>query len=189
MNTIQASGVIKRKPNKDGLLDADFEPPCSFQIRKKFDLRRTQMSPVRASTAGTEQSKFLCNSKVRVNTSIPRCHDYNRDVEPGTINLAMRHKILSVRPRFGAIPWRHRERQHEFKIAIIVTLFVLLVYPRTILIIYSFSAETNVNSAIHAKLWMRILLYSNSMVNPFLCSLRHREIWREFVKWFAPCRL
>lgn len=57
----------------------------------------------------------------------------------------------------------------EFKIAkttaIMVILLILLVYPRIILIIYSFSAATDLN---HAKLWIRILLYSNSVVNPFL---------------------
>lgn len=189
INTEQASSITKSEPTHDGSLNADLRPRCFLKMRKEFEPRRTQIKPVRASKTGTKPTQLLYNSRVRdTGTSLSRSHDHDQEKEPGTTNnLAMQ----SARPRFGAIPSRQSERQSEFKIAkttaIIVTLFILLVYPRIILIIYSLSAPTKLTSVNHAKLWIRILLYSNSVVNPFLYSLRHREIWREFTKWFAPC--
>jgi len=86
---------------------------------------------------------------------------------------------------------RQRESQLEFKIlkttGLIVMLFFLLVFPRIVVIIYGISAGNDLESVIHARLWMRILLYCNSAVNPFLYSLRHREIWREFMKLVRCC--
>ena len=86
---------------------------------------------------------------------------------------------------------RQRESQLEFKIlkttGLIVMLFFVLVFPRIVVIIYSISAGNDLESVIHARLWMRILLYCNSAVNPFLYSLRHREIWREFMKLVRCC--
>ena len=86
---------------------------------------------------------------------------------------------------------RQRESQLEFKIlkttGLIVMLFFLLVFPRIVVIIYSISAGNDLEYVIHARLWMRILLYCNSAVNPFLYSLRHREIWREFMKLVRCC--
>ena len=86
---------------------------------------------------------------------------------------------------------RQRESQLEFKIlkttGLIVMLFFLLVFPRIVVIIYSISAGNDLEYVIHARLWMRILLYCNSAVNPFLYSLRHREIWHEFMKLVRCC--
>ena len=86
---------------------------------------------------------------------------------------------------------RQRESQLEFKIlkttGLIVMLFFLLVFPRIVVIIYSVSAGNDMEYVIHARLWMRILLYCNSAVNPFLYSLRHREIWHEFMKLVRCC--
>lgn len=88
---------------------------------------------------------------------------------------------------------RQRESQLEFKIlkttGLIVMLFFLLVFPRIVVIIYSISARSDLEYVIHARLWMRILLYCNSAVNPFLYSLRHREIWREFMNLVRCCYL
>lgn len=192
MNTEQTSNAIS-KPDQEGSFNAVFEPRSTFKTLTKMQPKRTQINPVRASEARAEPIQYLHNmhsTALRVtNTPLPRSHD--REVEPGTTNnLAARREILSTRPSFGANSSRQTERQNEFRIAkttaIIVTLFILLVYPRIILIIYSLSAGTKAESIHHAKLWIRILLYCNSVVNPFLYSLRHREIWREFLKWCAP---
>lgn len=78
------------------------------------------------------------------------------------------------------------ERKATNTIAIVIGAFVLLVYPRIILILYHFAAsETAVSK--HARFWIRILLYSNSVVNPALYAWRHNEFKREFMKIFRQC--
>lgn len=78
------------------------------------------------------------------------------------------------------------ERKATNTIAIVIGAFVLLVYPRIILILYHFAApETAVSK--HARFWIRILLYSNSVVNPALYAWRHNEFKREFMKIFRMC--
>lgn len=79
-----------------------------------------------------------------------------------------------------------REHKAANTIAIVIGAFVLLVYPRIILILYHFAApETAVSK--HARFWIRILLYSNSVVNPVLYAWRHNEFKREFKKIFLKC--
>ena len=188
MNIEQATSAIKSKPNQEGSFNADFEPRCSLKTPKESEQKRTQINPVGAPKAGTNHPY---SRKVQgTDATVSRSHDH--EVEPGTSNNpAVRHQTISAQPSFGANPSRKTERQNEFRIAKttakIVILFILLVYPRIILIIYSLSAGTKAESIHHAKLWIRILLYCNSVVNPFLYSLRHREIWREFLKWCGPC--
>ena len=79
-----------------------------------------------------------------------------------------------------------REHKTANTIAIVIGAFALLVYPRIILILYHFAApETAVSK--HARFWIRILLYSNSVVNPVLYAWRHHEFKREFKKIFRKC--
>lgn len=58
---------------------------------------------------------------------------------------------------------------------------MILVYPRIILILYHFATPETKESK-HARFWIRILLYSNSVVNPGLYAWRHKEFKREFKK-------
>ncbi|KAL9954369.1 hypothetical protein ACROYT_G041894 [Oculina patagonica] len=78
------------------------------------------------------------------------------------------------------------ERKAAKTIAFVIGAFVLLVYPRIILILYHFAASETAQSK-HARFWIRILLYSNSVVNPALYAYRHNEFKREFKKIFLKC--
>ena len=79
-----------------------------------------------------------------------------------------------------------KERKAAKTIAIVIAVFALLVYPRIILILYHFAAPETAASK-HARFWIRILLYSNSVVNPVLYAWRHNEFNREFKKIFRKC--
>lgn len=79
-----------------------------------------------------------------------------------------------------------KEHKAANTIAIVIGAFVLLVYPRIILILYHFAAPETAASK-HARFWIRILLYSNSVVNPVLYAWRHKEFKREFQKIFRKC--
>lgn len=123
------------------------------------------------------------------------CQSSSRDqeIQPCSFKnpiIASETRLDRACPRVGAFLARKSEHQVEWKTAkttgIILMLFIFLVYPRIVVIIYSLFAPTKVSSTNHARLWMRILLYCNSVVNPFLYSLRHREILREFSK-LVPC--
>ena len=73
------------------------------------------------------------------------------------------------------------ERKAAKTIAFVIGAFVLLVYPRIILILYHFAAPETARSKL-ARFWIRILLYSNSVVNPALYAWRHKEFKTEFRK-------
>ena len=79
-----------------------------------------------------------------------------------------------------------KERKTASTIAIVIGAFVTLVYPRIILILYHFAASETAESR-HARFWIRILLYSNSVVNPALYVWRHNEFKREFRKILLGC--
>ena len=79
-----------------------------------------------------------------------------------------------------------KERKTASTIAIVIGAFVALVYPRIILILYHFAAPETAESK-HARFWIRILLYSNSVVNPALYVWRHNEFKREFWKILLGC--
>lgn len=117
-------------------------------MREKIEPMRTRINAIPASKTGTKSAQYLYNNGVTSNSSL------NSSQEPrSTNNLEFRRQVLSARPRYVAMSSRQSERQTEFKIAkttaMMVILFILLVYPGIILIIYSFSAATKVN---HAKL-------------------------------------
>lgn len=76
-----------------------------------------------------------------------------------------------------------RERKAAGTIAFVIGAFIVLVYPRIILILYHFATPETTQSQ-HARFWIRILLYSNSAVNPPLYAWRHNEFKREFRKIF-----
>lgn len=79
-----------------------------------------------------------------------------------------------------------KERKTAGTIAFVIGAFVVLVYPRIILILYHFAAPETVQSRL-ARFWIRILLYSNSVVNPALYAWRHKEFKREFRKVLFRC--
>ena len=79
-----------------------------------------------------------------------------------------------------------KEQKTAKTIAFVIGAFVVLVYPRIILILYHFAVPETAQSR-HARFWIRILLYSNSVVNPALYVWRHIEFKREFRKILVGC--
>ena len=142
---------------------------------------------------GKKQSMSLCPSEFSETSMVSSC-DQRTQLPRKTLpkSVLENHsdsKLSSIND--ARARKRQRESQLEFKIlkttGLIVMLFFLLVFPRIVVIIYNISAANDLEYVIHARLWMRILLYCNSAVNPFLYSLRHREIWHEFMKLVRCC--
>ena len=79
-----------------------------------------------------------------------------------------------------------QERKATKTIGFVIGAFVVLVCPRILLILYHFAAEETVESK-NVRSWIRILLYSNSVVNPALYAWRHKEFKREFKKILLKC--
>lgn len=65
-------------------------------------------------------------------------------------------------------------------IVIIIGTFVLCIYPRIILIIYHLNFPETSQTAI-CRLWLKVLLYMNSVINPILYAWRFKDFRREFV--------
>jgi hypothetical protein len=76
---------------------------------------------------------------------------------------------------------QRQEHKAAKTIGMVIAAFIVLVYPRIILILYHFAVPSSVTSR-HAKFWIRILLYSNSSINPALYAWRHKDFRREFIK-------
>lgn len=74
-----------------------------------------------------------------------------------------------------------KEKKTAATIAFVIGAFVALVYPRIVLILYHFATPETPESRL-ARFWFRILLYSNSVMNPALYVWRHKEFKREFMK-------
>lgn len=64
-------------------------------------------------------------------------------------------------------------------IAIITCVFVICIYPRIVLILYHLAVKENQESR-SWRLWLKVLIYINSVVNPFLYGWRFRDFRREF---------
>ena len=79
----------------------------------------------------------------------------------------------------------HRDHRIAKTIAIIIGIFILLVFPRISLIMYHFIVPESQASRL-ARLWIRVLLYTNSSVNPVLYFWRHGEFRREFLGVVLP---
>lgn len=65
-------------------------------------------------------------------------------------------------------------------IVIIIGTFVLCIYPRIFLIIYHLNFPETPTTRIF-RLWLKVLLYMNSVINPVLYAWRFKDFRREFV--------
>jgi len=74
-----------------------------------------------------------------------------------------------------------QEHKAAKTIGLVIAAFIILVYPRIILILYHFAVPSSTESR-HARFWIRILLYTNSSINPTLYAWRHKDFRREFIK-------
>lgn len=74
-----------------------------------------------------------------------------------------------------------KEKKMAATIAFVIGAFVVSVYPRIVLILHHFATPETPESRL-ARFWFRILLYSNSVMNPALYVWRHKEFKREFMK-------
>ena len=197
----------RRKSNLDHINNATVKR-CSWKMpSEKNAPRRTQRNASQSHLERGTTTDLACSIRSksnldRTNNAAVQFHCFWK-IPPGKVahsctQLNERQSQLERRgimdregSHLGVAFTRQSEHQVECKTAktsaLIVILFILLVYPRIIVIIYSLSVATRIKSANHARLWMRILLYCYSAVNPFLYSLRHREIWREFLKLVSCC--
>ena len=79
-----------------------------------------------------------------------------------------------------------RERKAATTVGLVIVAFVLLVYPRIIMILYHFANEQTPESKV-ARFWMRVMLYANSAVNPIFYAYRHKGFRQEFKKMALWC--
>lgn len=120
-------------------------------------------------------------------------------LETGTGNLKITDALPNGREAFRErpevpVPYGDRSMRREQNqdrktaktIGIVIGAFIILVYPRIILILYHFGAAATPSSKL-AKFWARILLYSNSVVNPMLYAWRMREFRNEFSRILLKC--
>lgn len=128
---------------------------------------------VRKSILKQRASGKMANNVVRLS----RC---------STLDSRHRRYVDDGQDRQATETCQKKEHKAANTIAIVIGAFVLLVYPRIILILYHFAAPETAASK-HARFWIRILLYGNSVVNPVLYAWRHKEFKREFQKIFHKC--
>mgnify|MGYP002804291474 FL=1 len=83
-------------------------------------------------------------------------------------------------------PFSREERKAAKTVGLVIAAFILLVYPRIIMILYHFGDEETSSSKI-ARFWMRVLLYANSAVNPAFYAYRHKGFRKEFKKMGLQC--
>jgi hypothetical protein len=83
-------------------------------------------------------------------------------------------------------PFSREERKAAKTVGLVIAAFILLVYPRIIMILYHFGNEESASSKI-ARFWMRVLLYANSAVNPAFYAYRHKGFRKEFKKMGLQC--
>lgn len=71
------------------------------------------------------------------------------------------------------------EKKTAVSVAIVILVFIILVYPRVSLIFYHFfNPETSSSSVV--RLWLRVFMYTNSAVNPLLYAWRMARFRKEF---------
>lgn len=90
------------------------------------------------------------------------------------------HKPDDISPRRSRVELRDDLKTAK-TVTIVVAVFIILLFPRMALILYhKFFQETG-NSQL-ARLWLRVLVYVNSIVNPLLYAWRMEEFRKEFKK-------
>lgn len=94
--------------------------------------------------------------------------------------------IADTKPDAQETPAQRQERKAAKTIAFVIGAFILLVYPRIIMLLYHMANKETPSSRL-ARFWVRVLLYSNSAVNPAVYAWRHKEIRREFKKILKKC--
>ena len=85
-----------------------------------------------------------------------------------------------------AATFSREERKAAKTVGLVITAFIVLVYPRIIMILYHFGNEETPSSIV-ARFWMRVLLYANSAINPAFYAYRHRGFRKEFKKMGLQC--
>ena len=78
------------------------------------------------------------------------------------------------------------DRKAAMTVGLVIAAFILLVYPRIIMILYHFGNKKSSSSTV-ARFWMRVLLYANSAVNPTFYAYRHKGFRKEFRRMGLQC--
>ena len=95
-------------------------------------------------------------------------------------------KVAPDAPSEPRAPFSREERKAAKTVGLVIAAFILLVYPRIIMILYHFGNEETSSSKV-ARFWMRVLLYANSAVNPTFYAYRHKGFRNEFKKMGLQC--
>ena len=74
---------------------------------------------------------------------------------------------------------RKMDQKISIMIALVITSFMVLVFPRIILVLYHVAAKETPTTKL-LRLWSRLLIYLNSALNPLLYAWRLKEFRQEF---------
>lgn len=119
------------------------------------------------------------NSKSLARKTVSTSNSHEREFEDKSLKLRGK-PILAVNAtgRLGGVS-SLADGYIAKTIAIITCAFVICIYPRIVLILYHFAVKENQETRI-LRLWLKVLIYINSIVNPFLYAWRFRDFRREF---------
>lgn len=155
-----------------------------FHIANQASKRRKHCK-VRVIEINTQSKVHPLETRasLKITDAVPNVHEAFRE-RPPEVSVAFGDRSMRKE--------QHQDRKTAKTIGIVIGAFIILVYPRIILILYHFGAPASPTSKL-AKFWARILLYSNSVVNPMLYAWRMREFRNEFsrilLKCFRICRV
>ena len=171
---------------------------------------RKMGKPIRYSNNFQDSSKSY---KKRADTTVSNISNESLEVNTAVNSLTLQNKATSVvssgklddktngnspslphktsskvapdsEPR--AAPFSREERKAAKTVGLVIAAFILLVYPRIIMILYHFGNKKTPSSTV-ATFWARVLLYANSAVNPTFYAYRHKGFRNEFKKMGLQC--
>ncbi|EDO44334.1 predicted protein [Nematostella vectensis] len=123
----------------------------------------------------------------------PLNHRLARKIKYARTNLNRKYTSSFTRHRFRrkkspGLPTAEQlsDRLVAKTLALVIGLFVLLVWPRICLIMFHIWHKQT-PASIKAKLCLKVLVYTNSILNPGLYAWRLQEFRAEFKKIFARC--
>lgn len=106
--------------------------------------------------------------------------------DSSTKEIKSNTKVAPTSPPEPRAPFSREERKAAKTVGLVIAAFIVLVYPRIIMILYHFGNKQTSSSKV-ARFWMRVLLYANSAVNPAFYAYRHKGFRKEFKKMGLQC--
>ncbi|XP_028409657.1 alpha-1A adrenergic receptor-like [Dendronephthya gigantea] len=129
------------------------------------------------------------NAATSSNTIDSNVSDKNLDKRsPGKTSSTENKPSSKVAPDSSTrvAPFSREDRKAAKTVGLVIAAFILLVYPRIIMILYHFGNNESASSKV-ARFWMRVFLYANSAVNPAFYAYRHKGFRKEFRRMGLQC--